>query len=104
MVMVNTDSGASLFNDCSESIVSTAWDFNDFVRRNEQLRTPMQRHPNRDLFSSLYTTEGFQKAVTIALSDDIHQIKRNQRLSRLSKFIYRFPGMRKLYKLLKTNG
>ncbi len=100
MVMVNTVRGLSLFQSCYEDIESTIWDVNDFVKRNCQLSAPIHRHPHRDLFASLYASEGFQKAVNVALCDDIKQIKRNQFLGRISKVVYLIPGMRKLYRSL----
>ena len=100
MVMINTGRGASLFRACSESIVSTAWDFENFITRNGQLSAPIPRHPNRDLFASLYAAEGFQKAVNVALRNDIRLIKKNLWLARISKVVYLIPGMRKLYRLL----
>ena len=90
-----------MFQRCSEKIEYVTWNMDDFVRRNGQLSAPMLRHPNRGLFASLYASEGFKKAVDVALHDDIRRIKRNLWVGRISRAVYLIPGMRKLYKTLK---
>lgn len=64
MIMVNTESGKNLLAISKDSFKSIAWSYDDFLIRNGQLKHPVKRHSNRDLFEKLYKSVGYNAALT----------------------------------------
>ena len=47
MIMVNTGNGKKLMSMCKDSCELVEWDYEDFIKRNGQLKQPIRRHPKR---------------------------------------------------------
>lgn len=97
MIMVNTESGKNLLAISKDSFKSIAWSYDDFLIRNGQLKHPVKRHSNRDLFEKLYKSVGYNAALTNTIYNDLRKIRKNIILNKVVELINRIPIINLLY-------
>lgn len=97
MIMANTESGKNLLALSKDSFKSIAWSYDDFIIRNGQLKHPIKRHSNRDLFEKLYKTIGYNAALTNTIYNDLRKIRKNIILNKVVELINRIPIINLLY-------
>lgn len=97
MIMANTESGKNLLALSKDSFKSIAWSYDDFIIRNGQLKHPIKRHSNRDLFEKLYKTVGYNAALTNTIYNDLRKIRKNIILNKVVELINRIPIINLLY-------
>lgn len=97
MIMVNTESGKNLLAISKDSFKSIAWSYDDFLVRNGQLKHPVKRHSNRDLFEKLYKSVGYNAALTNTIYNDLRKIRKNIILNKVVELINRIPIINLLY-------
>lgn len=102
MIMVNTDTGKRLLALCENEFTQVGWDFEDFIKRNGQLKQPIRRHPKRDQFEQIYVSIGYERALSEALHQDLKSIRKNILLNAISSIINRTPVVRTIYKKLRN--
>lgn len=96
MIMVNTILGKRLMSMCKLLIVCESWNYEDFIRRNGQLSHPINKHPQKKKFEEIYSTQGFEKAIDVALEETLKTIKRNLFRNKLKRFILKTPFIGKM--------
>lgn len=101
MVLVNTEKGASLFDECRYLMETDKGDLENVVRENGQLSQPMRKHVNYDLFKELYAQKGFVEAARTSLQSDITRLRKHLLLNKVAGCVRCIPGMNKLRQLLK---
>ena len=67
LIMVNTQKGKSLFEECSDGLIFIERTLEEAVNGNRQLKCPSKRHKNHEFFEKQYTKLGFEKAAKSAL-------------------------------------
>lgn len=97
MIMANTESGKNLLALSKDSFKSIAWSYDDFIIRNGQLKHPVKRHSNRDLFEKLYKSVGYNAALTNTIYNDLRKIRKNIILNKVVELINRIPIINLLY-------
>lgn len=97
MIMVNTESGKNLLAISKDSFKSIAWNYDDFIIRNRQLKHPVKRHSNRDLFEKLYKSVGYNAALTNTIYNDLRKIRKNIILNKVVELINRIPIINLIY-------
>ena len=97
MIMANTESGKNLLALSKDSFKSIAWSYDDFIIRNGQLKHPVKRHSNRDLFEKLYKSVGYNAALTNTIYNDLRKIRKNIILNKIVELINRIPIINLLY-------
>lgn len=97
MIMANTESGKNLLALSKDSFKSIAWSYDDFIIRNGQLKHPVKRHSNRDLFEKLYKSVGYNAALTNTIYNDLRKIRKNIILKKVVELINRIPIINLLY-------
>ena len=97
MIMANTESGKNLLALSKNSFKSIAWSYDDFIIRNGQLKHPVKRHSNRDLFEKLYKSVGYNAALTNTIYNDLRKIRKNIILNKIVELINRIPIINLLY-------
>lgn len=102
MIMANTEVGKKLLSMCEDSYAHAEWDYEDFIRRNGQLKQPIRRHPKRDQFEKIYATAGYDTALSETLHQDLKNIRKNILLNAISSIINRTPVVRTIYKKLRN--
>lgn len=101
MIMANTAAGVNLLTLCGDSFKSVEWDYEDFIKRNGQLKGPIRRHLKRDQFEKLYSIGGYSKAISETLDKDLKNIRKNILLNKISVILYCTPIIRTIYKKLR---
>lgn len=102
MIMANTEAGKKLLSMCEDSYAHAEWDYEDFIRRNGQLKQPIRRHPKRDQFEKIYAIAGYDTALSETLHQDLKNIRKNILLNTISSIINRTPVVRTIYKKLRN--
>lgn len=97
MIITNTESGKNLLALSKDSFKSIAWSYDDFIIRNGQLKHPIKRHSNRDLFEKLYKSVGYNTALTNTIHNDLRNIRKNIILNKVVELINRIPIINILY-------
>lgn len=97
MIMVNTNKGRKLMDLCMTSLECVAWDYEDFIKRNGQLKRPISRHANRALFKEYFVDKGFKCAINVALKGDLKRIRKSLFLSRMISLCYKIPLIKVFY-------
>ena len=101
MVLVNTEKGASLFDECRCLMKTDKGDLENVVQANGQLSQPMRKHVNCDLFKELYVQKGFAEAAKTSLQADITRLRKHLLLNKVAGCLRCIPGMNKVRRLLK---
>lgn len=101
MIMINTEVGQNLLNSCRNLCEKIEWNYEDFIRRNSQLKQPYKRHPKRDLFAQKYIKFGYEVALKETLCEDLKNIRKNLFLNAISERINRTSIGRFLYRKLR---
>ena len=73
VLMVNTDKGKNLFEDCKDKLIFEEHETAEAVSGNAHLRHPSFKHKNTDKFRKMYPKMGFKKATSKCLM--INRIK-----------------------------
>lgn len=95
---INTEKGRLLVERLSGSINYKSIDIEKLLIHSLQLKEPMLKHVNNQIFMERYPKVGFEEACKIAMSDNYKAFKK-QRLIDLLFFI---PGSYQLYKKIKN--
>ena len=101
MIMVNTENGKKLMSMCKDSCELVEWDYEDFIKRNGQLKQPIRRHPKRDQFEELYCSKGFQSAIKESLRGDLNRIRKIILFNLIDSTLSTIPIIKIIYKQLK---
>lgn len=102
MIMVNTGNGKKLMSMCKDSCELVEWDYEDFIKRNGQLKQPIRRHPKRDQFEELYCSKGFQSAIKESLRVDLNRIRKIILFNLIDSTLSTIPIIKIIYKQLKS--
>ena len=76
MVIVNTQKGSALLEDCSSLLDKTVGDYQDFINRNGQLHHPIKKNSCYDSFAFEYPSNGFLKTAKDNLKFEKRRLKR----------------------------
>ena len=94
---INTEKGKHLVERLSGNINYKSIDIEKLLIHSLQLKEPMLRHVNNQIFMERYPKVGFEEACKIAMSDN-YKVFKKQHLVDLLFFI---PGSYQLYKIIK---
>lgn len=75
LVIVNTQKGMALFNDCKEEITCEERTIEEAVSGGRSLQSVFEKNPKRDTFRKYYPQYGFVKAVRKTYGCDIQLLK-----------------------------
>lgn len=75
LILVNTDKGKKLVNECSEELFIMERKVSEAVNGNSQLREPSKADKKLDLFRKVYLKKGFNKAVRKCFKMDFVKYK-----------------------------
>lgn len=94
---INTEKGEQLISDISNAIICEPIEFQKLLKHSLQLKEPMKRHKNYELFQSLYQTTGFRNACKLAMSSDYSAFRKQ----RILDIVFLIPGTQYIYKIIK---
>lgn len=67
VVLINNEKGAKFFEEVKDKIFFEKRTVEEAVKGNDQLRHPIQKHINHDLFLKIYAEKGLKEALEKAL-------------------------------------
>ena len=94
--------GEEFVEKCSSWIDKTIGDYNDFIRRNGQLHHPIKKNRYYDTFAADYPLKGFLDAASVCLKIEKSQIKKQLLRTRITDFIKRVPGVKYVFKIIRS--
>ena len=91
LALINTDKGRKLFDICKDDLFIEERKVIEALKGNAQLNYPSKKHKNYDLFRREYKANGFNKAVSKSLVDELKlgqkEYKRMLYRNRLKKIV-----------------
>lgn len=91
MIIVNTEHGKKLMDSSKDAVQQVEWSYEDFIRRNGQLERPIQRHPFRNEFETIYQKRGYRCAIKHCLKNDRRRIAINILKNKMKIIILNIP-------------
>ncbi len=92
-VLINTERGQSLFNDCRELLFVEERSVGEAIKGNAQLNKPTPKPENRDEFIRLYQQYGFESTVKTLLRPIIKAEQKQLRYMHLKKGVRKLAGV-----------
>lgn len=99
-IIVSTNRGGELLEKPNSHICYEAVSVDKLIMAGGQLVKPIARHKSYDAFHKIYKEEGIEVAFSKLLPSLRREIKRNQALNFLKKYIYQIPYAESLYRLI----
>lgn len=100
MVIVNTQQGSILLDNCASSLDMTPGVYQDFINRNGQLQHPIKKNAFYDSFAALYPEEGFLRAAKDSLKEEKIRLKKQILRTKIINIIKSIPGIELLHSTL----
>ena len=92
-VLINTERGQLLFNDCRELLFAEERPVREAVKGNAQLNEPTHRPGNRDEFIKLYQRYGFESTVKMLLRPKMKAAQKQLRYRQMRKGVRKLAGV-----------
>ena len=102
MIIVNTEAGDRLLEICGNSYKAISWEYEDFIKRNGQLKQPIKRHVKRDEFEHLYCSKGYEYALNKTLRNDLKKIRKSFFLNAIASLVHRTPIVKSVYNIIRN--